>query len=88
VSGIPDKTSAGNIYKASRRKEEIYMSANNVHQKINLVELALNNAGTPQTLNAIIDTLKEIERTLEALENSVSRGLSQQSKPGDENGFS
>lgn len=44
------------------------MSAIDVGQKIALLELTLKDAGSAAVANAIIDTLKEIARTLEALE--------------------
>jgi len=50
------------------------VSATDVHQKISNVELALKNAGPNQSLNAIIDTLKEIARTLEVIESRFGRG--------------
>jgi hypothetical protein len=44
------------------------MSSADVRTKISLVETALKDAGTPNALNAIVDALKEIAKTLEILE--------------------
>jgi truncated hemoglobin YjbI len=41
------------------------MSANEIRQKIQIVEEALRDAGTEQAIRAIIDVLKEIAATLE-----------------------
>ena len=51
------------------------MSAIEVGQKIALVELALKDAGPAAVANAIIDTLKEIARTLEVLERKSTDEL-------------
>ena len=50
------------------------MSASYMQQRIGTVELALKEAGPVQALNAVIDVLKEMARTLEALENPASGG--------------
>jgi hypothetical protein len=49
------------------------MSASDVRQKIEIVELAMRNAGPEQTFNAIIDTLKEIAKTQETLEKAKGK---------------
>ena len=48
------------------------MSAADVRTKISVVETALKDAGTTNALQAIVDALKEIARTVEALEKRVT----------------
>jgi hypothetical protein len=55
------------------------MSASHVRQKIGIIELALKDAGPEQALNAVIDALREIAKTLETLEKPKGKGSS--SKP-------
>jgi hypothetical protein len=53
------------------------MSFTEIHKRIGHAESALKDAGPDQALNAIIDTLKEIARTVEALEKPSSPKLPQ-----------
>jgi len=52
------------------------MSSTEIHKRIVIAETALKDAGPNQALNAVFDVLKEIARTLEALEKSANKGPS------------
>ena len=51
------------------------MSITELRRRIGVVELALENAGSEQALNAILDALKEIASLLESLDKPTSGGL-------------
>jgi hypothetical protein len=57
------------------------MSVSDIRKKISTVELALKEAGPDQALNAVVDALKEVARTVEALEQPSSGAGS--TKPTD-----
>lgn len=44
------------------------MSAADVRTRISLIETTLKDAGLPNAVQAIVDALKEIAQTIEALE--------------------
>jgi hypothetical protein len=44
------------------------MSAGEIRQKISLVETALHDAGPENAINAVVDALREIARSVESLE--------------------
>jgi hypothetical protein len=48
------------------------MSTSDIRQKIAVIETALKDAGPNQAINAIIDVLKEIAKTLESREKQAS----------------
>ena len=50
------------------------MPTSDIHQKISLVETALKDAGPNQAINAIVDVLKEIAKTLENQDKPASKG--------------
>lgn len=48
------------------------MSATDIRLQISIVETALKDAGPNQAINAIIDVLKEIAKTLEDYEKQLN----------------
>lgn len=49
------------------------MNVGEIRKRIEVVELARKNAGTEQSIDAIIDVLKELATALETLEGRASR---------------
>jgi hypothetical protein len=60
-------------YFAFGRRKERFVSANDLYQKINIIELALKESGLDQALNAVIDALKEIAKRLDSLEKVTQK---------------
>lgn len=69
VSGIPDTTIRSRYLRPVDAKRR-YMSTSEVWKKIGIVELALQDAGTEQALNAVTEVLKEIAKTLDTQEKA------------------
>ena len=49
------------------------MSVASIHQKITTIETALKGAGPNEAINAIVDVLKEIAKTLENFDKTASK---------------
>lgn len=69
VSGMPDIVNANSCTERERER----MSIEKIHQGIAMVELAIKDAGADQAVNAIIDVLKEVARTLEEHGDATNR---------------
>lgn len=57
------------------------MSAADILQKISIVETALKDARPNQAINAIIDVLKAIAKTLEGCEKQANEAPSSTARP-------
>jgi len=51
------------------RKKETCMSVAEIQRRIGVAEMALKDAGPDQAINAVIDALKEIAKTLDDQQN-------------------